>query len=136
MRNDVIIQKFDSIRNCLKNIRDVYVTSREQFMHNYVIQNSIVLDLQRAVQCAIDSGTHIVRIKKFSVPTDSKDIFEALYQNKIITKNTKVKMIHMIGFRNIAVHEYKKLDLNIVKSVVENNLVDFEEYMKEIVAAK
>src|SRR3990167_3441549 len=133
MRNDVIIQKFDSIRNCLKNIRDVYVTSREQFMHNYVIQNSIVLDLQRAVQCAIDSGTHIVRTKKLSAPTDTKDIFEALYQNKIITKETKVKMIHMVCFRNIAVHEYKKLDLNIVKSVVENNLVDFEEYMKEIV---
>lgn len=132
MQNDIVVQKFDSIRNCLKNINDAYPASRAEFLRSYVIQNSIVLDLQRAVQCSIDVGSHIVRVKKLSVPTDFKDIFEALYQNKLITKKTKEQMIKMVGFRNIAVHEYKKLDLNIIISIVENNLVDFENYMIEI----
>ncbi len=132
MKNDVIAQKFDSIKNCLKNIKDAYPASRAEFLRSHIIQNSIVLDLQRAVQCSIDIGSHIVRIKKLSLPTDFKDIFEALYQNKLITKKTKEQMIKMVGFRNIAVHEYKKLDLNIIISIVENHLVDFENYMTEI----
>jgi uncharacterized protein YutE (UPF0331/DUF86 family) len=132
VKSDVIMQKFEAIKNCLKNIKDVYPASREDFLRSYVIQNSIVLDLQRAVQSSIDVGSHIVRLKKLSVPTDFKDVFEALYQNKFISKKTKEQMIKMVGFRNIAVHEYKKLDLNIIISIVENNLVDFENYMTEI----
>lgn len=134
MQNDIVVQKFDSIKNCLKNISDAYPASRAEFLGSYVIQNSVVLDLQRAVQCSIDAGSHIVRVKKLSVPTDSKDIFEALYQNKIITRKTKERMIKMVGFRNIAVHEYKKLDLNIIMSVVENHLIDFEKFMQEVLS--
>ena len=132
MQDDIIVRKCDSIKNCLKNIRDAYPASREEFLRSYIIQNSIVLDLQRAVQSAIDAGSHIIRVKKLSVPSDFKDIFEALYQNKIISKEIKKQMIGMVGFRNIAVHEYKKLDLNVVINVVENHLVDFEKYMREI----
>jgi uncharacterized protein YutE (UPF0331/DUF86 family) len=41
-------------------------------------------------------------------------------------------LIKMVGFRNIAVHEYQRLDLDILKSVVKNNLKDFEEFYKII----
>ena len=136
MQDEVILKKFDAIKNCLKNIRDHYPASRTEFLRSYVIQNSVVLDLQRAVQSAIDVGSHIVRTKKLSLPTDFKDIFEALYQNKIITPEIKKQMIKMTGFRNIAVHEYKKLDLNVVMGVVENHLIDFETFIQEILKAK
>ena len=85
MQDEVLLKKFDSIRNCLKNIRDAYPASRTEFLRSYIIQNSIILDLQRAAQCSIDAGSHIVRMKKLSVPTDFKDIFQALYQNKFIS---------------------------------------------------
>jgi len=41
-------------------------------------------------------------------------------------------MKHMIGFRNIAIHEYQTLDLNIVESIIDNNLSDFEEFTKVV----
>jgi uncharacterized protein YutE (UPF0331/DUF86 family) len=34
----------------------------------------------------------------------------------------------MIGFRNIAVHDYKALSLPIIISIIENHLNDFEEF--------
>lgn len=135
MQDEVLLKKFDAIRNYLKNIREAYPASQADFLRSYIIQNSVVLDLQRAVQSSIDAGSHIVRLKKLSVPTDFKDIFESLYQNKMITQKTKTQMIRMVGFRNIAVHEYKKLDINIVMSVVEKHLIDFDDFMREVLAA-
>ncbi len=41
-------------------------------------------------------------------------------------------MKKMTGFRNIAVHDYKQLDINILKSILSNNLVDFEDFTAAI----
>ena len=38
----------------------------------------------------------------------------------------------MVGFRNIAVHEYQNIDNEILKSILQNNLRDIEEFYKII----
>jgi uncharacterized protein YutE (UPF0331/DUF86 family) len=38
----------------------------------------------------------------------------------------------MVGFRNIAVHDYQNLNIEIVIAIVEKYLVDFEYFMEEI----
>ncbi|MHB8062785.1 MAG: HepT-like ribonuclease domain-containing protein [Ruminiclostridium sp.] len=35
------------------------------------------------------------------------------------------KLKSMVGFRNIAVHDYKSANISIVKEVIEKHLVDF-----------
>ncbi|HOB71188.1 MAG TPA: DUF86 domain-containing protein, partial [bacterium] len=39
----------------------------------------------------------------------------------------------MVGFRNIAVHNYKKLSLEILSEIIRNNLNDFEIYSEKII---
>ena len=95
-------------------------------------QDAVVKNLERAAQLAIDVATHIIRIKKLNLPKESKDVFSSLRSNLILSKAIEQKMKNMVGFRNIAIHEYKKLDMNVVISIVENHLVDFENYMTEI----
>lgn len=34
----------------------------------------------------------------------------------------------MVRFRNVAVHDYQKLRLEIVKSILENHLGDFRDF--------
>ena len=36
----------------------------------------------------------------------------------------------MVGFRNIAIHDYQKISLQILKSILTNNLGDFREFVK------
>jgi uncharacterized protein YutE (UPF0331/DUF86 family) len=39
----------------------------------------------------------------------------------------------MVGFRNIAVHQYQKINYDIVENVVRNRLNDFYKYNKELI---
>jgi len=39
----------------------------------------------------------------------------------------------MVGFRNIAVHNYKKLSLEILSEIIRKNLNDFEIYSEKII---
>ena len=36
----------------------------------------------------------------------------------------------MVGFRNIAVHDYRKLNLEIVRNIIQKRLPDFREFSK------
>jgi uncharacterized protein YutE (UPF0331/DUF86 family) len=45
------------------------------------------------------------------------------------------RMRRMVGFRNVAIHEYRRLDPAVVRTVVEHRLGDFEALCRELVDA-
>jgi uncharacterized protein YutE (UPF0331/DUF86 family) len=38
----------------------------------------------------------------------------------------------MVGFRNIAVHDYQTINLTILEQIVEKHLEDFTDFTKQI----
>jgi uncharacterized protein YutE (UPF0331/DUF86 family) len=71
-------------------------------------------------------------IIKLGIPQNSRDAFEVLNSSGIINDELSNKLKRMIGFRNIAVHNYQKLNLEIIEKVIENHLVDFEEFIQQV----
>lgn len=88
--------------------------------------------MQRACQAAIDIAMYIVSVKNLGVPQSKKGVFTILEENNIIDSNMAKNMKGMLGFRNIAVYEYQELDLDIIKSIIENNLQDIIEFAREM----
>ena len=41
-------------------------------------------------------------------------------------------MQKMVGFRNIAIHDYKQIDEEILADVIENHLKDITDFAKQI----
>ncbi len=136
MNDDIIINKIETIKRCLARIKEEYVTFENELENNYTKQDSIILNLERAAQASIDLSTHIIRIKGFGIPKTSRDVFTLLENNKTISAKISEQMKKMVGFRNIAVHDYQNISIDIVKSIIENNLSDFEYFIKEIINAK
>jgi uncharacterized protein YutE (UPF0331/DUF86 family) len=66
------------------------------------------------------------------LPQSSSDVFVLLEQAKIIPEELSHHLQAMVGFRNIAVHEYTHLDLEIVISIVQHRLNDFLEFNKRL----
>jgi uncharacterized protein YutE (UPF0331/DUF86 family) len=68
---------------------------------------------------------HLVRTHRLGVPQETRQAFELLRDAKLIDSDLAGRMTRMIGFRNVAVHDYRTLDLQIVKSIVTTHLNDF-----------
>jgi len=132
MIDEITVNKIETIKRCLKRVRDEYIGYEDEFIDNYTKQDSIILNLERASQASIDLSTHIIRLDKLGVPKTSRDIFEILKQNQIISSLTAEQMKKMVGFRNIAVHDYQNISIDIVKNILENHLVDFEVFIQEV----
>ena len=129
--DDVLINKRESIKRCLKRINEEF-NGDEENLRDLKTQDSIVLNLQRACETSIDLAMHLVRKKSLGVPQNSREAFEMLEKAKIIRAALSTKMKKMVGFRNIAIHNYQTLDLEIIESIVRNNLQDFADFVKAV----
>ena len=130
MADDVILNKAGVIERCIARVREEHDGNDDNLMNNFTRQDSIILNLQRACEATIDLAMHLVRVKKLGIPQESKDAFQFLSEAELLNKKLSERLMKMVGFRNIAVHDYMKLNLEIVKSIVNNDLDVFLEFSK------
>ena len=136
MENEsVILNKFEIVERCIKRINEEYQNDRNS-LDDYRKMDCIVLNLQRACEAVIDIAMYIVGTRKLGLPQTKKEAFQKLYENNLIDKTMCSNMEHMIGFRNIAVHDYKNIDEDILIDVIENHLSDLEEFSRKILNLK
>ena len=129
--NDVLYNKAAIIEKCLARIREVYDENPENLL-DFTKQDSIILNLQRASEAAIDMGMHLVSELKLGIPQHSRDAFLLLFESKIISEEMYNNMRGMVGFRNIAVHNYQALDTTILVKIINHHLKDLEKFSKEM----
>ncbi|KAA0439455.1 MAG: DUF86 domain-containing protein [Candidatus Thioglobus sp.] len=130
--DDIVFNKIAIIEKCIGRINEEYIGAESEFLSNYTKQDSVMLNIERAAQASIDVSMHLVRVNKLGLPQNSREVFILLNERNIITEQTSVNMQKMVGFRNIAVHNYQQINLKIVANIVENKLDDFRVFIKEI----
>lgn len=135
MADDVVLNKAASIERCLKRIEEEYAGDEQNVVANQTKQDAIVLNLQRACETAIDLAMYVVSQRKLGVPQDSRDAFALLQTASVLPADIATRMQRMVGFRNVAVHEYTRLNLEVVHSIITKQLDDFRTFSSTIVKA-
>lgn len=128
--DDVVLNKAAVIERCLRRVREEHAGVDSHLLDNVTRQDSIILNLQRACEAAIDLAMHLVRVRRLGIPQDSRDAFTLLAEAQIITPSLAQRLKAMVGFRNLAVHDYQELNLRIVLSIIHSNLSDLEEFAR------
>lgn len=128
--DEILINKKTSIERCINRIQEDF---QEDFLTNYTKQDSVILNIERACQAAIDMGNRLLKIKNLGLPQSNRDTFVKLEKSKIISIELSKKMQAMAGFRNIAVHDYSSVNIEVVANIVKNNLQDLVVFSETII---
>ena len=128
---EILVEKITQIQRCLNRIKDV-TEFKPEALDEYDIQDIFVLNLQRAIQSAIDIAVHISSTEGWGIANKIRGNFLILSEKKVISKDLADKMIKMVGFRNIAIHDYSNLDVNILKAILQTSLKDVEDFYSRI----
>jgi len=131
MRNDVILNKINVIEHCKNRVLAVYDQNPDN-LKEITKQDSIVLNVQRACEASIDLAMHIVAQERLGLPQTSRDAFDILQAHSIIEEKMANRLKAMVGFRNIAVHDYQTLSLDILQQIIVKHLEDFTDFTKQI----
>lgn len=122
--NDIVINKIQSMQRCIKRAREEFENAGTQFAQDHTRQDAAVLNITRACEQAIDLANHLIKTQKLGIPVSSTESFSLLAQNAIIASDMEQRLGAMTGFRNIAVHQYRELDIEIVIRVIKEGLDD------------
>jgi len=85
-----------------------------------------------AVQNCIDIAAHIISEEGFGVPGSTNEMFYLLEENGYLDSELTEKMVKAVGFRNLVVHEYGKIELKQVFEVAQEDIKDLDEYLISI----
>jgi uncharacterized protein YutE (UPF0331/DUF86 family) len=122
--NDVVVNKVQSIHRCVRRAREEYASAGDDFAGDYTRQDAAILNITRGCEQAIDLANYVVRARKLGVPTTSAETFDLLATGDVISNEMAESLKGMVGFRNVAVHQYRDLDMEIVEAVITSGLDD------------
>ena len=121
--DDILFNKATIIERCIKRIDEEY--SADKTLKDYTHLDAMTLNIERACQAAIDMATHILAIEHLGIPQSNSDAFALLEKNDIITSELFHSLKAMVGFRNVAIHEYQALDTEILCYIAKDGCEDF-----------
>ena len=135
MDREVIEQKLESLRRCLKRIETKCPTDAATLAADIDLQDIVSLNLSRAVQISVDIGAHLIAGMEVPPPDTMGQTFDLLAQEGILNNELAGSLKKAVGFRNIAIHNYESINWGIVHSIAKYHLADFSEFAR-VVAAK
>ncbi len=135
MTDDILRNKVLVIERCLQRVREEFRGDHGR-IENQTVEDAIVLNLQRACEAAIDLAMHVVADERLGVPQESREAFTLLEKAGRLDAKTADTMRRMVGFRNIAVHDYQAISRPILLNILENHLDDFHALIRQLLKKK
>jgi uncharacterized protein YutE (UPF0331/DUF86 family) len=132
MVDDVLINKVATIERCVARAREEYHKDPGSFASDYTRQDAAILNIQRACQAALDMGHYLIRRERLGVPEGSRHVFDLLARGAWISPEMAEALKPMVGFRNIAVHDYQTLQLPITVEIITRRLDNLLDYAQTI----
>ena len=129
---DLILAKAGSVKRHLNRIFEKRDITLGTFLKDIDIQESILFNIQMAVQNCIDIAAHIISDEGFGVPGSTNEMFYLLEENGYLDNEITENMVKAVGLRNLVVHEYSKIDLERIFEVAQKDITDLNEYLRSI----
>ena len=122
MNSPLILGKVAAIERSVARAREEFTAGGENFVRDFTRQDAAILNILRGCELAIDLANILIRERRLGIPQSSRDSFKLLADAQLIAPELSASLQRMIGFRNIAVHQYQAIELPIVEAILERDL--------------
>jgi uncharacterized protein YutE (UPF0331/DUF86 family) len=129
---EVIESKLIFLREYLNDLKEYETITLIQYRKSKKDQRFVERTLHLACECCLDIAAHIISRKGLREPRDNKDLFNVLFENGVISEPVSNVMIKMAKFRNIIVHDYARIDSEVMVGILRKNLNDLKSFSREI----
>jgi len=130
MNSIVIKTKLESLRKCLDRIESKKPETLDVLLQDIDVQDIISLNLERSVQLCVDIANHILSSLDDAPAMSMAESFERLSEKRIIPNGLAQNLKRAVGFRNLSVHAYDKIDWQLVWNILEGDLIDLVRFLE------
>jgi len=128
--NGIIERKLRVIEENISDIKSWNINSLQQLKESSLLQKATERALQISIEVMIDVSERILALNEIEPANASAENMKKLEQIGII--HSFDDYANMVRFRNFIVHRYEKIDIEIIYSIIKNNLHLFNKFVNEI----
>lgn len=133
VEQDVILKRLVLLDEYLSDLTEASKNvTWEEFNTDKIIRRYIERTLHMAIEACLDIGNHIISYEGYREPKDNKDTFEVMSEEGILKSQQVGNLKRMAQFRNVIVHDYIRVQPEIVYGILMKHLDDISEYVNEI----
>ncbi len=130
-----ILAKLDELNSYLEELDKIKLNDFDEYKSSIENKRACERLLQISIETVIDICNIIATGLKLGLPADEEDLIKKLENKKVFSKEIRIILNKMKGFRNILVHKYGVVDDELVFEVLSERLEDFEKFKEEVLAA-
>lgn len=125
VRPDIFVERMERLQEHMAILRRLQRYPLEDFLADPERYGSAERFLQLAIECLNDMGNHLIADRTLGPTEWARDIPTRLFEAGLLDKGLMEAWIRMIGFLNILVPDYIKIDRRLVHEVLHGRLDDF-----------
>ena len=123
---DLVAKKLAQVETYVAELRRL---ARPELMAEDLRERRFV---EHTIQAALDVASHIVSDERLGEPRTNQALFDLLAAAGWVPHETALAMRRAVGFRNVVVHGYASVDVDLVRDVVEHHLQDLLDFVVAI----
>jgi uncharacterized protein YutE (UPF0331/DUF86 family) len=128
-----LLAKLDELDGYLGELRSVAPARFEEYRQ---VEKKRACErlLQVSIEAVIDSCALLVTGLRLGLPGEEDDLFEKLAERGVVSSSLTRTLRRMRGLRNLLVHEYGRVNDEMVFETVRQRLGDFDAFKGEVLA--
>lgn len=117
----------------LQDLLELQPVNFSTYQDEKLIHRTVERTIHLAIEASLDIGQRLIAQAGWRTPVDNRDTFTVLHENEIVSTELLPHLMNMAGFRNIIVHDYTRIDDEIVFGVLKRHLDKFQDYAEAII---
>jgi uncharacterized protein YutE (UPF0331/DUF86 family) len=130
----LVLRKLSDLSDLYRQLLEYRGITNRRYAADWKSQRIVERTLQMMVEICLDVANHIISDKGYRRPVGYADHFTVLRENRILNARLAAHMEKMAKFRNLIVHNYDKIDAEIIVSILKKNLPDFEAFKTAVLS--
>jgi uncharacterized protein YutE (UPF0331/DUF86 family) len=131
MKNE-ILSKLERLQRYVEILNSYKKYSVQDINEDFTLRGAIERYLEVSLECVLDIGEMIISYLGLRKPETYKEVIEILGEEGILPEGFAERFAEAAKFRNILVHMYAEIDVEMVYEILQNNLGDFDEFARHI----
>jgi len=132
LNRSAVEERLDYIDQMLTKLKSYKGMSLDDFRNDDTIYHAALYELQTCLEAVTDIAAHLVNALCLGVPEDRPEAFTMLSQSNILSETLAERLGDAVGMRNVIVHGYLHIALNLVYRAIQSELRDIEDFCEAV----
>jgi uncharacterized protein YutE (UPF0331/DUF86 family) len=132
LKPEAIRSRLLKLEEVVSRLEELRSLTTEDLKRSYRDAWAVERGLQLGAETVLDIGNHILSAHFGVSAEDHEEVVQLLARHGVLSPDLRHRLAGLGGFRNILVHDYLRLDLELVADALKRAPADLSDFAAEV----